>query len=73
LDRTKQTLASLQQTNMRSNQQAMDELNDLIRTGNQALEADYRETLTREASEIEPLHFLTKGVEFDIIQQVYTH
>lgn len=65
IDRTRQALRDLKQSNLRSNQQAISDLNGLLKTGTQQLEAIFRDTL-REAGvqPVEPLHYITKDLEF---------
>lgn len=61
MDRTTQALSDLQNTNLRSNQEAIAELNELLRFGNKELEGAFRDTLNEEAHAVEPLHYITKG------------
>ncbi|KAF2228168.1 Cullin repeat-like-containing domain protein [Elsinoe ampelina] len=64
IDRTRQALREMKQTNLRSNQQAIQELNTLLKAGIGELEEVFRDVLRDGQQPIEPLHFITKGVEF---------
>lgn len=64
LGRVDKALSELTTTNLRSNKQAISEFHGLLSTGvNQLLEL-YRSSLTEEDHQIEPLHFLTKNLNF---------
>ena len=69
IDRTRLALRNMKQTNLRSNQQAISELNSLLGAGNQQLEDVFRESLREVQQPVEPLHFITKGVGFPRLQQ----
>lgn len=60
LDRTTQALGELKQSNLRSNQQAIAELNSLLKRGTKQLEDVFREILRQDARMVEPLHYITK-------------
>lgn len=64
IDRTNQALRSLKTTNMRSNQQAISELTNLITVGTQSLEDVFRDILRQDSQPIEPLKQITTGSEF---------
>ncbi|GAB7337041.1 hypothetical protein MBLNU457_g2451t1 [Dothideomycetes sp. NU457] len=64
IDRTRSALRDMKQTNLRSNQHAISELNSLLGAGNQQLEDVFREALREGQQPVEPLHFITKGVDF---------
>lgn len=66
LNRVDKALSDLTTTNLRSNQQTISEFHGLLSTGvNQLLDL-YRSSLSEEDHQIEPLHFLTKGINFPI-------
>lgn len=60
MDRTYQALGELNKSEMRANQQVVDEFNDLLRVGSQELSATFRDTLSAESRPLEPLHYITK-------------
>jgi len=64
VDRTSQALRRLKATNMRSNQQAINELAELLSTGVANLEAVFRDTLRQDSQPIEPLKQIMGGAEF---------
>lgn len=64
IDRTRQALRDLKQSNLRSNQQAISELNGLLSVGNQQLEDVFKNALREGAQPVEPLHFITKNIDF---------
>ena len=61
LDRTTRALKGLKRSNLKSNQNAIKELTQLLQYGTKQLEYIFRETLQEDARPIEPLHFITKG------------
>lgn len=63
LKRATRTLAGLRSSNMKSNQQAVQELTDLLRFGSRQLEVVFKDLLKEESRAIEPLHYLTKSME----------
>lgn len=66
LKRVNRALSDLTSTNLRSNQQTISEFHGLLSTGvNQLLDL-YRSSLSEEDHQIEPLHFVTKGLNFPI-------
>lgn len=66
LNRVDRALSDLTTTNLRSNQQTISEFHGLLSTGvNQLLDL-YRSSLAEEDHQIEPLHFLTKGINFPV-------
>lgn len=69
LDRTNQALGDLKNTNLRSNQQAIAELNDLLATGTGRLQDEFKDALLGHTRPVEPLHFLTKQLSFPEIPQ----
>lgn len=60
LDRTTQALSDLKHSNLRSNQQAIGELNSLLKRGTKQLEDVFKEILREDARPVEPLHYITK-------------
>lgn len=69
LKRIDRAITDLNSTNIRSNQQAITEFHSLLSTGvNQLLDL-YRQALEEDAARIEPLHYITKGLEFPTYSQ----
>ena len=64
MDRTNQALRELKATNLRTNQQAISELSNLLAVGTQNLEEVFRDMCHRDSQPIEPLGFVMKGSEF---------
>jgi exocyst complex protein 7 len=64
VDRTRQALGDLKQSNIRSNQQAISELSNLLSVGSQQLENIFQSTLRDGVAPVEPLHFITKNIDF---------
>ncbi|KAL1305331.1 hypothetical protein AAFC00_002229 [Neodothiora populina] len=64
VERTNQALHELKRSNLKSNQQAITELNSLLKTGSQQLENVFREMLRDCVQPVEPLHYITKGLDF---------
>ncbi|KAF1345268.1 Cullin repeat-like-containing domain protein [Delphinella strobiligena] len=64
IDRTNQALRGLKQSNLRSNQQAITELTSLLQVGSQQLENVFRDVLQDGLQPVEPLHYITKSLEF---------
>ena len=48
-------------TNMRANQQAIGDFNELLAQGSKKLEEVYRSVLLKYSQPLEPLHYLTRG------------
>lgn len=48
-------------TNMRANQQAIGDFNELLAEGSKRLEEFYRSVLLEYSQPLEPLHYLTRG------------
>lgn len=61
MDRTGRTMANLRTNNLKSNQQAVAELTDLLAYGGREMEGLFREVLDADSAPVEPLHYLTKG------------
>lgn len=64
IDRTNQALKEMKETNLRSNQQAISELSNLLQAGVVSLENVFRDFLQQDSGPIEPLQQITRGVEF---------
>lgn len=64
VDRTNQALQDLKSSNMRSNQQAITDLNNLLQTGTQSLEEVFRDMCRRDSQPIEPLGYIMKASDF---------
>jgi exocyst complex protein 7 len=60
--RVEKALVDLNTTNMRSNQKAIADFNNLLNTGSVKLQDLFRDELSLHISSVEPLHYLTKGV-----------
>ncbi|KAI9816230.1 MAG: exocyst complex component exo70 [Pycnora praestabilis] len=69
LKRTNQALAELRSTNLRSNQQTISELSNLLRSGTQQLEDMFRAILLEDMRPVEPLHYITKQLPFPVLSQ----
>lgn len=69
MDRTSQSLGDMKNTNFRSNQEAIAELNYLLKFGSQELEDAFKETLREEAKPVEPLYYITKQIRFPAISE----
>ena len=67
LDRTTQALGHLKDTNLRSNQQAVSELDTLLQAGTVQLQRIFKDTLMQEP--VEPLQYVTKQIPFPTIPQ----
>lgn len=72
LDRTREALREMQQTNLKSNQQAASDLKGLLQYGNKQLEDLFRNILGDGQQSVEPLHYITKSVEFPRLQTART-
>jgi exocyst complex protein 7 len=70
--RINKTLAEMQRTNLRSNQQAAADLNRLLKTGNSQLESHFQKLLQEDSGPIEPLHYITKDKPFPTLPQEKT-
>lgn len=64
IDRTNVILRNLKATNIRSNQQAISDLTDLLQTGTEALEVVFRDIVRQDSTPIEPLKQITTGSDF---------
>lgn len=61
--RVEKALADLNSTNLRSNQKAITDFNSLLSLGNSQLQDLLRSRLGENVGAIEPLHYLTKGMQ----------
>lgn len=61
LKRVNRALAEMGTTNMRANQQAIGDFNELLAEGCNKLELVYRSLLLEYSQPLEPLHYLTRG------------
>ncbi|KAK3703851.1 exocyst complex component exo70 [Vermiconidia calcicola] len=69
-NRTNQALRDLKASNLRSNQQAISELTNLLSVGTQSLEDVFRDLCRRDSQPIEPLGYIMKSSEFPrLVQQ----
>ncbi|KAK3632022.1 exocyst complex component exo70 [Elasticomyces elasticus] len=64
IDRTSQALRSLKSTNMRSNQQVISNLTNLLQIGTENLEGVFRDMLREDSQPIEPLKQITTGKDY---------
>ncbi|RMD44519.1 hypothetical protein DV735_g514, partial [Chaetothyriales sp. CBS 134920] len=69
LKRVDRALQDLTSTNLRSNQTVISEFQSLLATGINQLVDLYRSTLEEESTPIEPLHYITKKVDFPTLSQ----
>ena len=69
MDRASQALENLRQTNLKSNQEAIAELTYILKFGTAELENAFRDTLSQEATPLEPLRYITKGQPFPMISE----
>ncbi|KAH8659170.1 Cullin repeat-like-containing domain protein [Tricladium varicosporioides] len=69
LKRVSKALAEMQQTNLRSNQQAAADLSRLLKSGNTQLEGHFQRLLQEDSRPLEPLHFITKDKPFPMLSQ----
>lgn len=69
LKRVDRTLSQLTTTNLRVNQQAIGDYNELLAEGSQQLQDMFRSMLSEKVQPVEPLHFITKQLPFPTIPQ----
>jgi exocyst complex protein 7 len=70
LDRTTMALADLKRTNLRSNEQAIAQLNGLLKSGNKQLEDVFRGILNDVSKQkLQPLEFVAKNNPFPLLPQ----
>ena len=68
IKRITKSLADMQASNMRANQQAIVDLGRLIQSGNSQLESLYERLLRAETpASVEPLHYITKDKPFPVL------
>ena len=61
LKRLERAIAQMTTTNIRANQAAIGDFNELLNAGRYNLEESFRSTLAESAKPVEPLHYITKG------------
>lgn len=61
LKRVDRALSQMTATNLRANQQAIGDFNELLSEGRDNLQGLFRSSLQEYAKPVEPLHYLTKG------------
>ncbi|KAI4133586.1 MAG: hypothetical protein LQ338_000098 [Usnochroma carphineum] len=69
LKRIDRALTQMSSTNLRINQQAMGDLNELLSEGNNRLQALFRSTLSEHVQPVEPLHNIAKELPFPVLPQ----
>lgn len=69
LKRVDRSLSQMSSTNLRVNQQAIGDFNELLSEGNNNLQALFRSILVEDVQPVEPLHYLTKEIPFPVLQQ----
>lgn len=67
LKRIDRTLSEMSATNLRVNQQAIGDFNELLSEGNNMLQSLFRSLLTEDIRPVEPLHYITKQLPFPTI------
>lgn len=61
LKRVDRALSQMTATNLRANQQAIGDFNELLSEGSTNLQGLFRSSLLEFAKPVEPLHYITKG------------
>lgn len=61
LKRVERALSQMTSTNLRANQQAIGDFNELLSEGSTRLQELFRKSLLDTGRPVEPLHFITKG------------
>ena len=69
LKRVDRALAQMSSTNLRANQQAVGDFNELMSEGNSQLQNLFRSTLAENVQPVEPLHYITKELAFPVLPQ----
>lgn len=69
MGRVTTALAELKSTNLRSNQQAVSDLNKILKSGNSQLEGLFQRILQEDSRPVEPLHYITKEKPFPQLTQ----
>ncbi|KAL8829224.1 MAG: hypothetical protein Q9170_006268 [Blastenia crenularia] len=67
LKRIDRALCQMSSTNLRINQQAIGDFNELLAEGNNQLQALFRSTLAENVQPVEPLHYITKDLPFPVL------
>ncbi len=67
LKRIERTLSEKSASNLRANQQAVGDFNELLSEGNNKLQSLFRSLLTEDSRPVEPLHYITKQIPFPTI------
>ena len=67
LKRVDRALKDLTNSNMRSNQQAISDFLELLKTGHAQMQDLFRDILKEDARPVEPLHFITKQLQFPVM------
>lgn len=73
IQRVNKAISELKTTNMKANQQAMQELNRLVQVGNRELEHIFQRILQEDAAPVEPLNFITKSKPWPILSAEKTN
>lgn len=61
LKRVERALSLMTTTNLRANQQAIGDFNELLSEGSNRLQDLFKAALLEDVQKVEPLHFITKG------------
>ncbi|KAI4193215.1 MAG: hypothetical protein LQ346_003994 [Caloplaca aetnensis] len=69
LKRVHKALSQMSSTNLRINQQAIGDFNELLSEGSNRLQDLFRSTLAESVQPVEPLHFITKQLAFPDLPQ----
>ncbi|KAL8782947.1 MAG: hypothetical protein Q9213_005003 [Squamulea squamosa] len=69
LKRIDRALSSMSSTNLRVNQQAIGDFNELLNEGSNQLQALFRSILAEDVQPVEPLNYLIKKLPFPILEQ----
>ncbi|KAI4110073.1 MAG: hypothetical protein L6R37_000206 [Teloschistes peruensis] len=69
LKRIERSLEQMSSTNLRVNQQAIGDFNELLGEGNNQLQTLFRSILSEKLHPVEPLHYLTKEIPFPVLKQ----
>ncbi|KAL8691535.1 MAG: hypothetical protein Q9218_003259 [Villophora microphyllina] len=69
LKRIDRSLSQMSSTNLRVNQQAVGDFNELLSEGNNKLQSLFRSILAENVQPVEPLHYLTKEIPFPVLPQ----
>ncbi|KAL8765243.1 MAG: hypothetical protein Q9209_007636 [Squamulea sp. 1 TL-2023] len=69
LKRIDRALSSMSSTNLRVNQQAIGDFNQLLSEGSNQLQALFKSILAEDAQPVEPLNYLVKKLPFPVFEQ----